>query len=559
MKNIIYIGFIFSLLIFTIGCKKDYLTEENHSDLTPGFFSTPEGFESGLNAAYAGLRDFYGPEEGIQGFTNVGTDEFRIANGNRTTNLANYNSQYLPNNEFSGRMWNSSYTFINTCNGLVDFGSEMTGLNEATKKQKLAEARFLRAFYYFKLVQFFGDVTLNKNFSSTPTTSAVRDKKADVYDFIIEDLKICIADLSPSPKQNNVQAGRATAAAAKHMLAKVYLTRGYSTDAVSTDFQNAFDLAKELIDQSPSLGLGLLNNYGDVHKAGNEGSQEVLLNVQYSTDLVYGGGHALNHLFVNKYENQLGERNVNDGRCYAWFRGTNWLYNVAFADKESDTRYRGSFQTVWIASKARSGTYTVKVGGAQHTLTYNFQKGDTAMIMPGYNLPLSAMQNKNYYIYTPENYTDGTIFPTMKKYLDPNRLVPNENSHRSIIVYRLAETYLIAAEAAYKLNKNDVSANYVRLLRVRSTAPGKEANMLVAPDDITLDFILDERTRELCAENLRWLDLVRTGKLLERVKAYDDYEARKNIKDYHIIRPVPQSQIDAVITGTPYPQNAGWF
>jgi len=562
MKKIIYsIAAIIVILVYA-GCKKE-LVEENHSKLTEDFFSTPQGIESGLNAAYGGLRGLYGPEEGLEAFTNIGTDELRIANGNRTTNVANYNISFNSANEFSNSIWNNCYQWINTCNGLVDFGANLTGITEAAKKQKIAEAKFLRSFYYFTLVQFFGDVTLNKNYSSGPTSAAVRNSKADVYNFIISDLKSCIADLSPSPQLNALQQGRASIAAAKHLLAKVYLTRGYSSAAVATDFQDALDMAKGLIDQSAALNLGLLPDFGDVFKPTNENNKEVLFNVQYSRDLTYGGSHTWNHLYVCPYDAYLGERNLNDGRSYAWFRATKWVYETAFADKVNDVRYYKTFQSVWKASKPinlnGTGTYVVKVNGVSYTLPNPVVKtGDTALFMPGYNMTIEEIRKKKFYVFTPENYSDSRIFPTMTKYLDPNRLTVNENSHRPIMVFRLAETYLVAAEAAFKLGQNEAAAAYLNTLRTRAAAPGKQAQMQVTASDINIDFILDERSRELFAENVRWFDLVRTGKLLERVRKYDDFEAKNNIKDFHVMRPIPLSQINAVTVGTPYPQNPGW-
>jgi hypothetical protein len=81
--------------------------------------------------------------------------------------------------------------------------------------------------------------------------------------------------------------------------------------------------------------------------------------------------------------------------------------------------------------------------------------------------------------------------------------------------------------------------------------------MDVAASDLSVDFFLDERSRELCGENMRWWDLVRTGKLLERVRLHNK-EAAPNIQEKHILRPIPQAQIDATTTGDPYPQNPGW-
>jgi hypothetical protein len=147
----------------------------------------------------------------------------------------------------------------------------------------------------------------------------------------------------------------------------------------------------------------------------------------------------------------------------------------------------------------------------------------------------------------------------MTKYLDPiNRTTVNENSHRPIIVLRLGETYLVAAEAAFRLGQSATAASYINTIRTRAATAGNTASMQIGAADITIDFILDERTRELACEQVRWYDLVRTHKLVERVRKNDDYLAKANIQDLDTLRPIPLSQINAVITGTPYPQNPGW-
>jgi hypothetical protein len=319
-------------------------------------------------------------------------------------------------------------------------------------------------------------------------------------------------------------------------------------------------MAKSLIDNAATYNVALLTEFADIFKDNNENNKEVLFNVQFSTDLTYGGnGNLWNHFFVTPYDGILGERNLNDGRSYAWFRGTNWLYNVAFADKTNDSRYYKTFQSVWIATKPLSGNYTIKVGGQSYTLPYSFAKGDTALMYPGYNMPIDEIKAHKYVVYTPENYSDSRIFPTMTKYLDPlNRTTPNENSHRPIIVFRFAETYFIAAEAAFKLSQPNVAASYINIIRTRAAYPGRAPQMQITAADISLDFLLDEKTREMAVEQVRWYDLVRTGKLLERVRKYDDYQAKSNIQDLHVLRPIPLSQINAVITGPAYLQNPNW-
>jgi hypothetical protein len=144
----------------------------------------------------------------------------------------------------------------------------------------------------------------------------------------------------------------------------------------------------------------------------------------------------------------------------------------------------------------------------------------------------------------------------MMKYFDTKRADLNSPSIRPVIVYRLAETYLIAAEAAFMLGKTTDAVSFINTIRERA-ADLNTANNIQA-SDLSIDFILDERSRELCGENMRWWDLVRTNKLLERVRLHNP-EARPNIQQKHVLRPIPQAQLDATTTGEPYPQNPGWL
>ena len=166
-------------------------------------------------------------------------------------------------------------------------------------------------------------------------------------------------------------------------------------------------------------------------------------------------------------------------------------------------------------------------------------------------------------------------YPTLKKYFStaarPNNDA-NIASMRPFIVYRFAETYLIAAEAALKLGNTAGATDLLNVVRTRAAAnSGAVANMTASTaGDLSargIDYILDERTRELCGEQMRWMDLVRTGKLIERVKLFNNVPARSgaeipNPQPHHLLRPIPQGQIDASIDPTQddlkYPQNAGY-
>lgn len=120
---------------------------------------------------------------------------------------------------------------------------------------------------------------------------------------------------------------------------------------------------------------------------------------------------------------------------------------------------------------------------------------------------------------------------------------------------RLADAWLLRAEAKLKQNNPSGAADDINRIRLRAAVPSQEAASQISASDVDLDFLLDERARELAGEGHRWLDLARTGKLIERTRLYNP-EASPNIQDYHAIRPIPQNQIDRALGG--YPQNPGY-
>ncbi len=561
MKRIsIYLLISLFIVAINSGCNKK-LDEVPVSGLTPEFFTTQQGFQAGLNAAYAGFRTIYGPDTYFE-MAVGGTDEFR-AGSDGTSALVRYSSGYLTTDGTISGIWKNCYTYINTCNGLVDNAPALAGISAATKAEMVAEAKFLRANYYFILVQNWGDVTLNTHFQSVPTLSASRDKMVDVYAFIVQDLTDAIAGLPATPQTSGILPGKATAIAAMHVLAKVYLTRGYTVAKQPNDFKNAAAMAANVINTAgPAGGVRLLPDFGKVCAEGNETNSEVLWTIQHTSSLAYNGSATQNnsgpdnlyvHFFVSRYELQPGmQRDVMDGRPYARVMPTRWLTDTAFKDKTNDTRYYKSFQSVWIANNAA----TIPVANGKPKFTV----GDTAIWMPGYELTAAQIAKYRYQVLPPSKYVN-TLYPTMTKYYDDKRTDQNAPSIRPIIIYRLAETYLIAAEALIMDNRPSEALPYVNAIRERAAYPtGNVAAMDVTLSSMTIDFIMDERSRELCGELSRWQDLVRTGTLLQRVKLHN-LDAGPNIQPFDVIRPIPQSQIDATITGPAYDNSRvfpGW-
>lgn len=567
MKRI-FIYFSIAVTVITTGCQNK-LVEQPKSILTPAFLETEQGFQMAYDASYAGNRSFWGTQDYFT-LTVIGTDEF-ITGTDGNNDINKYSSNYNPTLGILNNIWKPCYININTCNGVINAAPKITTMDETVKNRMVAEVKFHRANIYFILVQLWGDVTLNKEFQSAPTTSATRQPMAEVYDFIVEDLTAAIPLLAISPKTDGVMPGKVTKAAAMHLLAKVYLARAGSTAKKPDDYTKAHTIAVDLIKNvAPASGLALMDDFGKVFAEGNEENTEVLWSVQHTANLPYNGpgnssGHdnVLNHMWVPKYEDVAGmQRDTRYGRPYIRCVPTRWVTDTVFKDKVTDTRFMKTFQTVWLANNANKlplwpnplppGAPAGAVPGQP-----KFQVGDTAIFMPGHDVTDAQIAASPYLLIPPRKYGP-SLSPAMFKYFDTKRADMNFPSIRPVIVYRLAETYLIAAEALLMDGRPGDAVEYVNAIRRRAAYPSANPQALdVTAADITLDFILDERTRELCGELTRWLDLIRTGQLLNRVQLHNS-DGRANILPKHVLRPIPQAQIDAVTTGPEYPQNEGW-
>jgi hypothetical protein len=541
----------------------DILEEQPRAVLTPDLFKSEVGLEQGLTAAYVGLRSIVGAQ-GPMFCMELGTDEFTSAASN-----TNYPLDMTPDRtgttpitsatgDFSS-FWNDSFQYINTCNGVVDYGTELN-MDPAI----IAEARFLRAYYYFNLVQMFGATPLDLGsgklkFNTSPNRASDRNPVDEVYATIIEDLQYGIENLPIASRRT----GSIAKKAAIHYLAKVYLTRG--------DYQTALTTAETLINNQGTYGVGLMDTYADVVKEGNEHGKEVLFTCEHTEDYAfngyigqtasdggattgYGGYDRALSYFTNNYptfyidddaavkQTPVG-RSVEYSRPWIRMAPTDELLTSIFGDKTNDSRYFSTFQTVWLSNVERSGGASRSYTGL---LGQPISIGDTAFYFPGTEVTSGFKASKNYRIWGIKDHTD-IFFPSMWKFFDRNRKAVNDASGRPFIVAKFSETYLIAAEAAVKLNQNDKARQYILTLRQRAAYPGHAVEIeALTPATITIDYILDERTRELCGEQMRWLDLVRTGKWIERSSTYHlgGKEYKRTIQPHYVLRPIPQSQLD---------------
>lgn len=588
MKKIKYILCFLaaSLMLGTTSCS-DMLNEEPKTELTPDYFKSALGIKAGVIASYSGLRWLYGPD-GALCFTIPGTDEFSstdIMNGGQGS-LDSYDKDHTPSNGVMGNYWNNGFQFINTCNGVIEYGVEATELNETEKKQLLAEAHFLRGLYYYLITMSYGNAPLDLGsgrlkFNIKPSTTSVRDSRGDVFAAIIEDLTYAKDNLPDKP----LEVGRVAKPAAYHFLAKAYLSRAGLECAVSTDYKSAYDTAMELIGKITTYGVSLTQNYANVHLEGHENDSEVLFNVQRTwtssgPNLVFeesndgsyavsNKGNRANFFFTAGYENvrvkagasekAIVPRSLVYQRPWRMLMPTKWLVYNAFADKVNDARWDGSFRTEWNAGV----DFTVKgrlVKAGELAVKVSLNTNEVAA--PEDSVAANGAIYKPYALYywgmlynadgTYKNSVVQYLYPALKKYDDTKRPALNYDSNRPYILARLAETYLIAAEATMFLGNEGEAASLINVIRDRAAyrtgltateLATRKAALQTSASDINIDFILDERAREMCGESWRWIDLVRTGKLVERTRLHN-VKARPNIQEYHCLRPIPQKQID---------------
>ncbi len=553
MKKQFYIG-LFVLAVTTAmlsSCKKK-LDEYNPSGLTAStVFNNAAGFETLVNAAYTYTRFWYGKEEGYS-LSEMGTDIWTNGTGDVFPQLSTYNNLQGSNTTALTLEWNSFYAAINLCNtGIAKIAAvpDYTAVQKATRE---AELRYLRAFYYWHIVETWGAVHLTTDPTDGVITTAKKSPVEDFYTQIFADLQFAVANLPLTSSDY----GRAIQPVAKAFLARMYLTRGMNAEANN--------MARDVI---KNYGLSLVPKYGDLWNMGNLKNKEVVWALDYSTNLAYNdlttttypyghsrgsnNGHLMFLMVYDQVNTTILLRDINNGRPFNRYMPTLSLLNLF--DDTNDSRYNASFQTVWYANKA--GT----VG------SNTFAIGDTAAYTAKTTIPAAVMNSRKYTTYdVSKTYasngvpTQRKFYVSLSKFKDSTRTsIAEAQSARDVFVIRLAEMYLIAAEAKMKTGDNDSAAYYINQIRTRAALPGRTAQMQITSAQVNLDFILDERARELCGEQLRWFDLKRTGKLQGRIQTMNP-DAAAYFQPYHLVRPIPQTQLDAVTNKSEFTQNTGY-
>ncbi|RTQ51644.1 RagB/SusD family nutrient uptake outer membrane protein [Hymenobacter gummosus] len=570
----------FALLALAASACKDQLDEYNPSGATAeAVFTTPEGFETAVNGAYTYNRVIYGKESGYA-LLEMGTDIWTAAASNDQTassnvrpqpSLMSYQALNTDNVWVKNNLWTPCYQGINLVNQALKY-VDQAGLSAARRPVAEAELRFMRAWYYYHLVESFGAVPLRLEPTEGVVTTATRAAVPDVYAQIFADLEFAVRNLPvtlgqfPAPATAN-DYGRITRPAAEAFAAKAYLSNG--------QYQRAAAYARKVTTAYSGQGIRLVASYASLWDISNQRNSEVLWAVNYSTNLTFNAGsHTGHQWFLMKYDDQPGMvRDVANGLPGVRYMPTRFLLDLY--NEQNDARYLGSFKQAWIANSSTNIPRWSAAEVAQNPALApllnqpKFAVGDTAVLTSKRSIPDFDQRYTRRYRYKTYDIddlynADGSLkgerryYPSLRKFDDPTRATATvTESSRDANMLRLGDIILIGAEAQVRLGRPDSAAYYVNLVRTRAALPGRTAAMQVTPAQMTLDFVLDERARELAGEQVRWLDLKRTGKLVERVRAYNP-DARPGIQDFHVLRPIPQSDIDAVTNKGDFQQNPGY-
>lgn len=613
-----------ALALFLTASCSDILDEQPRSSYDPTFFKTEKGVEGGVTSMYAHLRYIYGQAYYYNSCL-TGTDEATwgwSADGNfKDADLSGVGNLTATTCR-SDALWGTAFSNINTANGVIENGAEV-GVNESL----VSEARFFRAFDYFLLVQTFGGVPLDLGsgelkFNITPSRTSVRNTVPEVYTkAIFPDLLTAIENLPANPRVT----GGVTKTVARLYLAKAYLTYAWwlknpnniptypecqRTDPNGHDaawyFQQAYDVAVTAIENPGPFGLQ--ESFWMVNAGPNDRNMEILLYADHTQEdefynggsLSYGGGGApdnfagwmmnWNYTDARSADNQAVINRIAE-QCYGrpWTRMAPPLgvFTKTFADKVNDSRYDGTFTTVYRGNWSTAGqnwesvtnANGMKVKEREPIFSFVFQdmdKIDYAGEGSKSNLGAGTLPGRADWVLGLDA-VGRYVYPGLWK-LGPYRTdngsgagQPNAGSTRPYNIAKFSELYLVAAEAAVEgaaTQAGKSARDLVNVLRARagrwtySNAEYKEvdrdfsAEMTAAtPATIDINYILDERSREFYGEGYRWFDLVRTQKWNEYADSYvicggkGDHNPQtysRTIEAFHYLRPIPQGQLDGM-------------
>lgn len=515
-----------SLVLLMLSSCSSVLDEQPRSIYDPTFFKTESGVKGGLTALYSHLRDTYG-QAYYYNACETGTDEYtyaQSADGNfKDADLSGVGS-LTSSSCRADVLWGNAFTYINTASGVIENG-EAGGMEESL----ISEARFFRAFDYFRLVQTFGGVPLDfgagdLKFNTSPTRISTRNTVPEVYTkAIFPDLETAVKNLPDNPRV----IGGVTKNVARLVLAKAYLTYGWwlenpngiptypECDRTDPDgksakeyFQMAYDMAKEGINNPGPYKLQA--TYYDVNLAQNDRNSEIMLWADHTQEseefnggsLTYGSGGAPDNfaswMVTWNYPNMVAKTadggNFNPvrreasqalGRPWTRMAPPQEVFTKIFSNKNEDSRYDGTFTTTLRANWQKDTQYggataknanglTIKPGDA--VLTF-IDKDDPAIVYPSDGgadgVGAGTIAGRADYVVGPSAISRFK-YPLLWK-IGPYRTdngtglgQPNAGSTRPWNILKFSEFYFIGAEAAVKLGMNTEAHDLINVIRARA-------------------------------------------------------------------------------------------
>jgi hypothetical protein len=522
------------------------LKEYPVTGVTSGYFDTPAGAEAATLGTYSGLRGVYAGENEVRLFM-LGTDSWEKGEQQDATGTGYFNDYSAAFTSTVGGsvqdLWQNSYSSINTANTAIASITASTALSDATKKLRLGENRFLRALYYFNLVRTYGALQLNLEPTQGVSIQAHRTPVDSIYSVaIIPDLEYAIANLPLKGGQTDYF--RATKGAAQTLLAEVYLTR-----AATGDFDKAIQLTSDVITSGKYTLNPVFNSIFCLpttsggacdYAASQKTDPELIFSVTFTGDNGTDAfGNNLHLYWVMWYDNSAYttpslSRTPAYGRPYRRVRPT--MHLLTLFNRATDSRLDGSFQTAWLRAP-----------------------GDTAILLTLANQNETRPSARFGKFGLPQQ-TNG-LFPTLKKWLDQTRTDANVfPGHRDRHLWRLADVYLMRAEANIRAGQPAAAIADLNVIRRRAAIPGQNNDVDAAAFNASpIDYLLDERERELAGEERRFFTLTRMGQdvFLRRIKAFNTTASA--VQAFHMLRPIPQTQIDRTEGNkTAFPQNPGY-
>ncbi len=552
------------LLLMFPSCNEDILEEVPLDFLSPEVaYKNIAGIEQGMNGLYFNVRSKIFTRTGGMRHQDVlesslATDiAYHGENPGGTARNADYTYEFTPASSRIASLWENYYQLIQIANVYINGVNnidEALWESDAQKNAYLAEGRFFRAYIYRFLVMLWGDVPLVTEVINTAKTDFVRAPKTEIFKLMEDDLTFAATYL-PEPGKEAAP-GRLTQGVAWHYLSEIYLSQ--------SKFQLAVEAASKVIDgyhyalMTSRFGstidwFGSGDVFLDLFAPGNQNlkeNTEAIWVIQFEPYIV-GGSNYSDRIWGCAYY-RMG--NTPDG--FKAFRGE--LVDGTYTGY-SDTLGRGISAvrpTNYVVYDIWRSDWNNDIRNAKHNIKRDFyydspesiydkKKIDFSLYPPGSR---NSLLDTNSYIYP----MFMKMHSPMQHTVDPARSGGGYHE-KDKYVARLAETLLLRAEAYVGLGMLDLAAADINKIRSRANATP------VLPADVNLDYICDERARELFGEEFRWITLRRMGNFLQRTRKYCNNPVKPacNVQDHHVLLPIPQKQIDLNIDAV-FEQNPGY-